>query len=94
MLVLLPAVLLSSVVAARDLVTRQNTTAQAPAVFARFPQFGPSAGAGISGVLELKNVNGNVEIISGGETALHNFPAGLGPFLYHSTFSPLYFADL
>ena len=88
MLVLLPAVLLSSVVvSARNLVARQNSTAQVPAVYAQFPQFGPSSGAGISGVLELKNVNGKVEIISGGETALHNFPAGLGPFAYHSTFS-------
>src|SRR3981189_3274438 len=85
MLVLLPAVLLSSVVAARNLFSRQNSTAQAPAVFAQFPQYGPTTGAGIAGVLEFKNVNGNAEIISSGDTALHNFPAGLGPFLYHGT---------
>jgi hypothetical protein len=85
MLVLLPAVLFSSVVAARNLFPRQNSTAQAPAVFAQFPQYGPSTGAGIAGVLEFKNVNGNVEIISSGDSALHNFPAGLGPFLYHGT---------
>ena len=92
MLVLAPALLLSSVVAARNLAPRQNSTAQAPAVYAQFPEFGPSAGAGISGVLEFKNNNGNAEIISSGDSALHNFPAGLGPFLYHSMISFLYLA--
>jgi hypothetical protein len=93
MLVLVPALLLSSVVAAMNLAPRQNSTTQAPAVYAQFPEFGPSAGASISGVLEFKNNNGNAEIISSGDSALYNFPAGVGPFLYHGSISFRYVTD-
>ena len=56
-----------------------------PVARATFPAFGISPD--ISGTLEFHSlVSSNVEIISTEVTGLHNFPAGLGPFLYHSTF--------
>jgi hypothetical protein len=55
-----------------------------PIARATFPAFGINQD--ISGTLEFHDLtSSNVEIISTGANGLHNFPAGLGPFLYHST---------
>jgi len=62
---------------------RQNSTQSPPAVYANFPSSGPATT--ITGVLEFHNLGtAGVEILSSGATALHSFPAGEGPFLYHS----------
>jgi hypothetical protein len=79
------------------LLAGQSATAKKPAkdasdlpvATATFPAFGLSLGLGITGTIEFHGLaSSNVEIISTATTGLHNFPAGLGPFLYHSI-SPL-----
>jgi hypothetical protein len=67
--------------------TTATSTAFPQSVTATFPQFGPEQN--ISGTLTFTPAKGGVGVIitSTGDTALHNFPAGLGPFLYHSTSS-------
>ena len=58
-----------------------------PVARATFPSFGINQD--ISGTLEFHGLlSSNVEIISTAQTGLKNFPAGEGPFLYHSTFPP------
>lgn len=52
-----------------------------PPVVVSFPAIGPSLD--ITGNLEFHPVASGVEIISTASQGLHNFPAGLGPFLYH-----------
>ena len=51
---------------------------------ATFPQFGTNKE--ISGTLEFHALpSNNVEIVSTGVNGLKSFPAGQGPFVYHST---------
>ena len=91
MLIQLSTLLLISVVSAGGLHPRQintnstqglNTTQIPTTVSATFPSFGSEKG--ISGVLEFQAVDSGVAITSKGNTALHGFPAGQGPFSYHS----------
>ena len=51
-----------------------------------FPAFGNSE---ITGSLEFRELanNAGIEITSSGDNPLHNFPAGQGPFSYHSIHS-------
>jgi hypothetical protein len=56
-----------------------------PVARATFPSFGINQD--ISGTLEFHELlSSSVEIISTAQSGLKNFPAGEGPFLYHSTF--------
>ena len=77
------SLLLVSVVAGHSpLQPRQNSTTSPQAVYANFPSFGSSKD--ITGVLVFENMGAEgVHISSSGATALHSFPAGLGPFAYH-----------
>ena len=65
--------------------TTATSTAFPQSVIAAFPQFGPEQD--ITGTLTFTAAKGGVGVVitSTGDTALHNFPAGLGPFLYHGT---------
>jgi hypothetical protein len=67
--------------------TTATSTAFPQSVTAAFPQFGPEQD--ITGTLTFTPAKGGVGvvIISTGDTALQNFPAELGPFLYHGTSS-------
>jgi len=53
-----------------------------PPVVVSFPAIGSSLD--ITGNLEFHPVPSGVEIVSTPTEGLKNFPAGLGPFLYHS----------
>ena len=63
--------------------TGATNTAIATSVAATFPQFGPEKD--ITGTLTFTPAVGGIGVVitSTGDTALHNFPKGLGPFLYH-----------
>src|SRR5277367_4575449 len=73
--------------------TTTSTTIPKPVV-ATFPEFGPEQG--ITGTLTFTPAHGGVGVVitSTGETALQHFPAGKGPFLYHSNTPPHRFARL
>ena len=69
-----------------------TTATSAPtvkSVAATFPQFGPEQS--ITGTLTFTPAVGGVGVVitSTGDAALHNFPAGQGPFLYHSYIPPI-----
>ena len=75
--------------AAKKPSTSAKDASNLPFATATFPAFGTSLGLGITGTLEFHGLaSPNVEIISTATTGLHNFPAGLGPFLYHSISPP------
>jgi len=76
--------LASKAVSGLALSPRQQTQ-EAQYVSASFPAYGPESD--ITGTLLFTNENQTgpgVQITSEGPSALHNFPAHLGPFLYHS----------
>lgn len=68
-------------------ITTPTSTAFPQSVAASFPQFGPEQD--INGTLTFTPAKGGVGVVitSTGDTALQNFPAGSGPFLYHGTSS-------